>query len=87
MADKFPPTQDLADESLLACQGDFHPLHFREGVPGKEAMDVRQSGEAGMEKPFRLGRHGILIRAEKGQAIPFRPVPEFLGIGSGTVSC
>jgi len=83
MADKFPPTQNLADESLPAGQRDFHPFHLRQDVRGNEAMDVEQSGEPGVEKTPGPGGHGVLVRAEKGQAIPFRPIPEFLSIGSG----
>jgi hypothetical protein len=51
MADKFPPAQYLTDEPLLAGQGDFHLFHFPQDAPGNEAMDVQQSGKAGMEKP------------------------------------
>ena len=46
-------------------------------------MDVQQSGEARVKKPPGPGGHGILVRAEEGQAIPFRPGPEYLGVGSG----
>jgi hypothetical protein len=83
MVDEFPPTDDLADESLFAgCRN----IHRRDIVdnPGREQpMEVEQSGDSSVEEAAALSRDRVFVWPEKGQTMLARPGPKPLRVSCG----
>ena len=81
VADEFPPTEHLTDESLLGVQRKICLLDVVDHTAGLEATKVEQGRNAGVKQRTVLHRHRVLVRAEPRHGFLKGPAPGALSIG------
>ena len=72
---KFPPPEDLADETLLAVQGQIRLFYVVDHTACLQAAEVEQRGDPGVEQRAMLHGHGVLIRPEIRHCFVKGPAP------------